>query len=931
MPNKFIIIDGFSLVHRAFYALPPFTTKAGIPTNAAYGFSLMLLRLLEDEKPDYFAVAFDRAAPTFRHEEFKDYKATRKKMPDELRSQFPLIRQILEAFKIPIYELDGYEADDVIGTLACEAARKDFDVLIFTGDRDAFQLADENVCVMITRKGISETEKIGPTELKEKYGLIPGQIPDLKGLMGDTSDNIPGVPGIGEKTALRLLHEFQTIDNLLENKEQVSRPRERNLLNEYAEQALASKRLATICCDVPIEVDYEACRFSEPDKQAVIEVFKELEFNSLAARVSGGNAGAKDKGQTTAQAKDAAKGAAGDADSALTATAALRTIRPPDMKNCSAADLSTIVAQAKEVGDYAIQFWSLRTEWGHVEPFGLAVAAGEESYWLPLTNPATAVATLFSSVQDSVTPDALSSLFNCGARCWGHDLKSQFRILDAFGIEVQDKLCDTMIMGYLTDPSASGQSLENLCRRLLDAEPGGWRDPRGRFPDPLNPTDKVSADIYQECAGVRLAAVNELSKILVNELTRTDMLDLYLSIEAPLIRILFDMEKNGVAIDVPFLKNMGIEFGARINTLENQAYDLAGEQFNLNSPKQLGVILFEKLGLPAGKKTKTGYSTDAETLENLSGKHPLVDTILEYRSLIKLKSTYIDALPALVSGRTGRVHTTFNQAVTATGRLSSTDPNLQNIPIRTDEGERIRRAFIAGNPNWLIMTADYSQIELRVMAHLSQDPVLIDSFCSGEDIHRRSAAEIFGVPIEQVDDRLRDQAKAVNFGVIYGISGFGLAKGAGVSRKEAELFIERYFQRYQGVMRFIDETINQARENGYVTTMFKRRRYLPDLLAANRNIRAFAERTARNTPVQGSAADIIKVAMIRVDEKLKARQLQAKMLLQVHDELVFEVPPEEVDTVAAIVREAMENVCEFSVPLKVDIKRGVNWGEAKRH
>ncbi len=534
-------------------------------------------------------------------------------------------------------------------------------------------------------------------------------------------------------------------------------------------------------------------------------------------------------------------------------------------------------------------------------------------------------------MQDSVTPDALSSLFNCGARCWGHDLKSQFRILDAFGIEVQDKLCDTMIMGYLTDPSASGQSLENLCRRLLDAEPGGWRDPRGRFPDPLNPTDKVSADIYQECAGVRLAAVNELSKILVNELTRTDMLDLYLSIEAPLIRILFDMEKNGVAIDVPFLKNMGIEFGARINTLENQAYDLAGEQFNLNSPKQLGVILFEKLGLPAGKKTKTGYSTDAETLENLSGKHPLVDTILEYRSLIKLKSTYIDALPALVSGRTGRVHTTFNQAVTATGRLSSTDPNLQNIPIRTDEGERIRRAFIAGNPNWLIMTADYSQIELRVMAHLSQDPVLIDSFCSGEDIHRRSAAEIFGVPIEQVDDRLRDQAKAVNFGVIYGISGFGLAKGAGVSRKEAELFIERYFQRYQGVMRFIDETINQARENGYVTTMFKRRRYLPDLLAANRNIRAFAERTARNTPVQGSAADIIKVAMIRVDEKLKARQLQAKMLLQVHDELVFEVPPEEVDTVAAIVREAMENVCEFSVPLKVDIKRGVNWGEAKRH
>lgn len=939
MTEKFIVIDGFSLVHRAFFALPPFTTKAGVPTNAAYGFSLMLLRLLEEEKPDYFAVAFDRSGPTFRHEEFKDYKATRKKMPDELRSQFPLIRQILEAFKIPIYEMDGYEADDVIGTIACQAADRGLDVLIFTGDRDAFQLADERVRIMITRKGISETEKIGPSELMEKYGLKPGQIPDLKGLMGDTSDNIPGVPGIGEKTALKLLHQFESIDNLLANREQVSRPRERELLTEYAEQALASKRLATICCDVPIAVDYEACRYTEPDKKAVIEVFNELEFSSLAARV-GGNTSAKIASGAAAQAKAGASGNAGYTDSpgggaqaqALNAGAALRTIAPLEMKSASEADLPEIIAKAKEAGNYAIQFWSLKTDWDCVEPFGLAVAIGNDSYWLPLKNAIAAAseATLFPSTDAFVEPDILKGLFSCGARCWGHDLKSQMRVLDALDIKAQDELCDTMVMSYLTDPSASGQALEIVCRRLLDAEPGGWRDPRNRFPDPLNAGDKVPEDVCQECAGARLAAVSELSKILIDELTRTDMLDLYFTIEAPLISILFEMEKNGVAIDVPFLKEMSGEFGKRISELEKQAYDLAGEQFNLNSPKQLGVILFEKLQLPAGKKTKTGYSTDAETLEELSGAHPLVDTILEYRRLIKLKSTYIDALPALVSKRTGRVHTTFNQAVTATGRLSSTDPNLQNIPIRTDEGERIRRAFIAGTPGWLIMTADYSQIELRVMAHLSQDPVLIESFRSGEDIHRRSAAEIFGIPIDQVDDRLRDQAKAVNFGVIYGISGFGLAKGTGVSRKEAESFIQRYFLRYQGVMRFIDQTINEAREKGYVTTMFKRRRYLPDLLAANRNIRAFAERTARNTPVQGSAADIIKVAMIRVAEKLKAEKLKTKMLLQVHDELVFEVPPEEADTVAAIVKEAMENVCEFSVPLKVDIKRGANWGTAKR-
>lgn len=893
MSEKLVIIDGHSLAHRAFFALPPLTTRNGMPTNAAYGFTLMLMRLLDAEKPDYLVVTFDRSAPTFRHEAFEGYKATRRKMPDELRGQFDIIRQILASFEIPVYEKDGYEADDVIGTLACQAARKDLDVLIFTGDRDAFQLIDDHVRVMITRKGITETDKVDRDELGRMYGLTPAQIPDLKGLMGDTSDNIPGVPGVGEKTAVRLLQEFGSIEELLKRVDEIGRPRERELIATHAEQARFSKDLATIRCDAPVTIDLGSSRVGFPDRQRIAALFTDLEFHSLARRVLEG--GGEER-----------------------PSAALPVIAPIELEEIAPGAVSALLECVEKAGAFAFQFWSHETGWDAVRPSGLAVAVGERGFWIPLEG------------NQAVPPDELSRLFSLDVRRWTHDVKGQMLIMHRMGFTCGAEFMDTMVMSYLADPSVSGQALEDLCRRHLGAEMGGWRDDRGRFPDPLRAGTQVPKDRVCECAGARLAAVQKLRDELCSQLEQADMLDLYHNMEAPLIPVLFDMESAGVALDVPFLKELGREFGDRLDQLAAGIYESAGEKFNLNSPKQLGVILFEKLGLPAAKKTKTGYSTDAEVLEDLAAEHPIIAGILEHRQLSKLKSTYVDALPLLVDRGTGRVHTTFNQVVTATGRLSSTDPNLQNIPVRTDVGGRIREAFIPGHEGWRIMTSDYSQIELRIMAHLSADPVLIESFRRGEDIHRRTASAIFGVPLDEVDVRLRDQAKAVNFGIIYGISGFGLAKGTGVSRKEAERFIQRYFERYSGVERFVDNTIQQAREQGYVTTLYKRRRYLPDLLASNRTMRAFAERTARNTPVQGTAADLIKLAMIEVRRRMIERGLRAQMLLQVHDELVFEVPEGEVMELARLVKSAMEGVCPMSVPLVVDVKVGNNWGDAKK-
>lgn len=894
MPEKLAIIDGHSLAHRAFFALPPLTTRDGTPTNAAYGFTLMLMRLLEDEKPDHLVVTFDRSAPTFRHEAFEGYKATRRKMPDELRSQFDIIRRILAAFDIPVYEKDGYEADDVIGTLAGQGAEKGLDVLIFTGDRDVFQLIDDRVQVMITRKGITETEKVDRDELKRRYGLVPAQIPDLKGLMGDASDNIPGVPGIGEKTALRLLHEFGSLEELLRRVDEVGRPHERELLTTHAGQARLSKDLATIRCNAPLEIDLERSRVADPDRPKIAALFTELEFHSLARRVAeGGNA--------------------------EPAPAVRPAVPPIELEEARPDDLAAVLDAARKAGAFAFQFWSDETNWSCVRPIGLAVACGEKGFWIPLNQ------------GDGVNREQLAGLFSLKVRRWAHDVKAQMPIMNRFGIDPGGEFMDVMVMSYLVDPSVSGQTLADLCRRHLRADMGGERDERGRYPDPLNAGGRVAVEKARECAGVRLAAVLALQDKLQMELERADMLSLYHDMEAPLISVLSEMESIGIALDLDLLNALGREFGERLEELASQIYDLAGGAFNLNSPKQLGVVLFERLGLPAAKKTKTGYSTDAEVLEELAAEHPIVGRILEHRQLSKLKSTYVDALPSLADRSTGRVHTTFNQVVTATGRLSSADPNLQNIPVRTEIGGRIREAFIPGPAGWRIMTADYSQIELRIMAHLSQDPVLIEAFVKGEDIHRRTAAEIFGIPLDKVDSRLRDQAKAVNFGVIYGISGFGLAKGAGVSRKDAEHFIERYFARYSGVSRFVEQTIRKAREDGYVTTLYKRRRYLPDLKASNRAVRSFAERTARNTPVQGTAADLIKLAMVEAHRRMKELGLSARMLLQVHDELVFEVPDEEVPELARLVKSTMEGVCSMRVPLVVDVKVGSNWGDAKRN
>lgn len=896
MSQKLAIIDGHSLAHRAFHALPPLTTREGIPTNAAYGFTLMLMRLIEEKKPEYLAVTFDRSAPTFRHTAFEGYKATRPKMAPELRSQFDVIRRILEAFEIPVYEQDGYEADDVIGTLSCQAARKGVDVLIFTGDRDAFQLVNDRVHVMITRKGITETEEIDQNALHERFGLTPGQIPDLKGLMGDTSDNIPGVPGIGEKTALRLLHRFGTIESLIEGVDSVERPRERELLQQYADQARFSKDLATIHCDAPVEIDLDKCRVTPIDRPRITSLFSELEFHTLARRVSGG------EGET---------GGTGSESS-------VPVLESRELAPAKPSDVRALCESTGHGQPIAFQFWCTGGSRLDPQPVGLAVASADQGLWISLAG------------DDAIPVNDWAPLFDEGHAVWCHDCKAQMAVFDHFAISPGAGVQDVMLMSYLADPSPANQELGDICKRHLGLELGGRYGDRKRLPDPLTPPGGMPASMTVESAGARIAAIMKLQPLLSERLSEGEMVSLYDEIEAPLERVLFDMEKTGVAIDVPFLAGLGREFGQRLDSLSANIYDLAGERFNLNSPKQLGTVLFERLGLPAGKKTKTGYSTDAEVLEGLAEEHPVVEKILEHRQLSKLKSTYVDALPQLVAPGSGRVHTTFNQTVTATGRLSSTDPNLQNIPIRTDLGGQIRDAFVPGVEGWRILAADYSQIELRIMAHMSGDPVLSEAFKTGEDIHRRTAAEIFGIPLEEVDERRRDQAKAVNFGVIYGISGFGLARNTGVSRSEAEMFIKRYFERYSGVARFVDETIQRAREQGFVTTMFKRRRYLPDLMAANRSVRAFAERTARNTPVQGSAADIIKLAMIRVHEEMAKRRMQARMLLQVHDELVFETPDFEIDALAQLVRETMERVCEMNVPLIADVKVGTSWGDAKR-
>ncbi|MGE5561492.1 MAG: DNA polymerase I [Chloroflexota bacterium] len=891
MARKAIFIDGNSLINRAYFAVRPLTNSQGQMTNAVYGFVTMLLRLLREEKPDYLAVAFDKSKINFRHSEYQAYKANRTGMPDQLASQMPLLKDVLRAFRIPIYEIDGYEADDVLGTLARQTATSDLTVLILTGDRDALQLIDDRTNVLFTLKGISDLKRYDAAALRADFDLAPAQIIDLKALMGDKSDNIPGIPGVGEKTALKLLHDFGSVDSVLDHADEVAGERLKALLREHADAARLSKRLATIKCDVPIAVDIDAAAVDEPDYPELLRVFRELEFRGLIDRL---NLEAK---------------AGVDASAAAAPPAA-----PVEV---------SVVASAEELarlGDSLRHGFALQVVpgaghpvEGRISAIALAPLAG--------SGETVTIVSLTEPEADLFAPRGLSAaeavrvlrplLEDAAVAKVGYNLKPGLLALRRHGCELRGLVHDAAIAAYLLDPTRATYRLEDLGREYLGAE--------------------LPAELHGDTTALaaRTAALVKLQPLLERRLADNGLAELFRTMETPLLGVLAAMEYEGVAIDRQRLLKMGDEFAARLVELTADIYRLAGGEFNINSTKQLGEILFVKLGLPAVKKTKTGFSTDAEVLEALAANHEIAAKLLEHRALSKLKSTYVDGLAALVSPLTGRVHTTFQQTVTATGRLSSTEPNLQNIPIRDELGRRLRLVFVPDSPDKLILAADYSQIELRILAHLSGDAYMTDSFLRNQDVHQRTAAEVFGVRLEDVTRDMRARAKAVNFGIVYGISDFGLARQLGIPRAEAAQYIATYFERYGGVKDYMDRTISQARAQGYVTTLFGRRRLLPDIDNRNRNVRQFAERTAINTPIQGTAADIIKLAMISIDRRLRAEKLRSKMILQVHDELIFEVERDELDAMKRLVRDEMEGVVKMSVPLLVDVKVGPNWYDVK--
>ncbi len=882
--GKLVIIDGNSLLYRAFYALPDLTTSKGEPTNAVYGFTTMLMKILEDEEPEFLGIAFDSSAPTFRHELFQDYKGHRSKMPDELVAQLPVIRELVDAFDFKHFEMDGFEADDLIGTMSYMAAQDGYEVLIVSSDRDLLQLIDPNVKVLLVKRGVSDTVCFDEDMVQEEYGVSPIRLIDMKGLTGDKSDNIPGVPGIGEKTSKTLLDQGQTIEELLENLDRVQNKRQRRLLQEYGEQALLSKKLATIVRDAPIGFQVEDCRLGTPDVEQVLQLFDRLEFISFKERLI------ERYGLSSASNEEVAQ-----------------VPQTKDILIDSSKVLKMAVEEARTSGRISLEMSADGLGSMTAKPLGIAFAPEPNvRYYLPLTVLSDESRELMASLLEDPKVDKIC-----------HDGKDKLILARRAGFDIKPLASDIMIASYLVDSGISDNEMEKLTARYL-----GRELEKGRSYRPLAKGAEVSIeDICGHVGDILL-----IDDMLQERMHKEGLWELFSEVEMPLIEVLTEMEMTGIILDKEGIDAISNEWDEKLQYLIQVIHTLAMEEFNVNSPKQLSKILFEKLGLPVIKKTKTGYSTNSDVLERLKPHHPIASVVIEYRQFVKLKSTYADALPNLINPETGRIHTTFNQAITATGRLSSAEPNLQNIPVRTEEGRRIRKVFVPA-PGCIFLSADYSQIELRVLAHVSGDENLTDSFLKGQDVHTRTASEVFDIPLEYVNQEQRDKAKAVNFGIIYGISPFGLAKGIGVGQKEAEEYIKSYFKKYSGVKTYIDNTVEQAYKDGYVTTLLNRKRYLPELKNRNAGIRNFGERTAINTPIQGTAADIIKMAMVELLQRLKAEGYGAKLLLQVHDELLLEVPLGEVEEVATMVRDIMENVMELRVPLKVDLKAGSNWAD----
>ena len=880
---KLMVIDGNSLINRAFYGIRMLTTKDGQPTNAVYGFVNILLKLLDEEKPDALCVTFDRKAPTFRHLAYEGYKAQRKGMPDELAAQLPVLKDVLAAMNIPRYELDGWEADDLIGTIAARDTAAGWETVIVTGDKDSLQLVTDSTRVKLvsTRMGQTTTKEMTPETFQETYGFAPIHIVDLKALMGDTSDNIPGVKGIGEKTAMDLIQRYQSVEAIYADVEGVeAKPAVKKKLAEGEEQARMSYDLATIRCDAPIDFSPEDARRREPDGPALYELFLTLEFNKLIDKMglSGGPA-------------------AGRADKP--AAGAVRQERVTDR----------------------VRMEELVEQWRR-EPW-VAVLALPSLDVVAVAWDGGARAALCAADRLEGYNELLRALFSGEIQKVSHNVKDLMHLLLDEGLSTDGFCFDTALAAYLLSPTDGSYELEKLGITYFNQE-----FPKAKeylAPDAFGPLADPAGPAEAMCAHAALAAA--LYRALAPKLEELDMHELYYGLELPLCPVLAEMERAGMLVDRRALADFGILLDGRIQADEALIYELAGEEFNINSTQQFGRILFDKLGLPPVKKTKTGYSTNADVLEKLRDKHPIVEAVLDYRQLAKLKSTYVDGLTKVIAAD-GRIHTSFQNTVTATGRLSSTEPNLQNIPVRTELGAELRKMFVAPAGRVLV-DADYSQIELRLLAHIAGDEHMIAAFRTREDIHTVTASQVFGVPPEQVTHEMRRRAKAVNFGIVYGISDFSLSQDIGVTRAEAKAYMEKYFEKYSGVHAYMTQVVERAKADGYVSTLMGRRRWLPELKSSNFNLRSFGERVALNMPIQGTAADLIKKAMLHVDSRLRREGLEARLVLQVHDELIVECPEGEAEQVQRLLAEEMEHVAELAVPLTAEAHAGKSWAEAK--
>lgn len=876
--DKLVLIDGNSLSFRAFYALPLLSNKAGIHTNAIYGFAMLLEKILKEEQPNHFLVAFDAGKTTFRHEKYSEYKGGRQSTPPELSEQFPYIRQLLDAYHIKYYELENYEADDIIGTLSKQAEASGIETIIITGDRDLTQLATDHVTIYYTKKGVTDVDHYTPEFIAEKYnGLLPKQIIDMKGLMGDTSDNIPGVAGVGEKTAIKLLNQFHSVEGVYNHLDEVSGKKLKENLENSKADAFMSKDLATINCDSPIKVNLKDTIMGDlNDNKDKIELFQKLEFKQLLNDID--SSASENNSETEHN---------------------FEVIHHFDNINFKKLDNAIIhfeIDGSNYLKDKILKFGL------YAQNQYIVISAEDIHQYTEL------IEWLENDHNNKIVFDA----------------KKTYVAAHRLEINLQHIDFDVMLASYIIDPSRTIEDVQSVVsyynQNFVKSDIAVY----GKGKKRQVPLD----DVLEVHIAAIMQAIYNCKPLMSDILSDHNQMDLLNNLELPLARILADMEETGIYTDVNDLKKMQNELQEKLDNLVSEIYEAAGESFNINSPKQLGIVLFETLKLPIIKKTKTGYSTAVDVLEQLQGKHPIIDYILEYRQLSKLQSTYVEGLQKVISDDQ-RIHTRFNQTLAQTGRLSSIDPNLQNIPIRLEEGRKIRKAFKPTSDDYVILSADYSQIELRVLAHMTQDESLKEAFIHGDDIHAATAMKVFGVEKDQVNDLMRRQAKAVNFGIVYGISDYGLSQNLGITRKKAKAFIDDYLASFPGVKQYMTDIVKDAKANGYVETLLHRRRYIPDITSRNFNLRSFAERTAMNTPIQGSAADIIKLAMVQFDKNVRETNYHAKLLLQVHDELIFEVPKSEVQDFSEFVEEIMDNALTLAVPLLVDSSYGATWYDAK--